>query len=537
MAPWKKIVLVTVTCLTGACFSYPAFGAEVSASITGDQKGPETENHAGVKAVEGVHDAVVKENSRENAGNPSGTVLSEPGAGISAGSNKATVSNSSEPNRLTEAEQLIPSSAGSHESDLQGNSSERQVTTPDDSAEIPSDPKSNDGAEVQALSMTTPGESIVDENIGEPESSGSSSAHTERPVETSALEPLYVKALNNISTGYNDSSPVWSPSGHLIAYERSTGDKREIIISRQDGSVVQKIYFRLPKTDGDMDFIFPGVVEEISYNSGIAWAPDENSLVFMSNGGRGNYDLYLLPLLGSDETIRLTNYSEKDSHPHWSPRGDQLAFVSGRTGKAEIYLMDLKSRKTSNITSGKKTYLYPQWSPDGQKITMIYGSNENHDIFLIEDINKPGETLRALTTWEYDDLRPVWSPDGSMIAFYSNYNLEDDPKRWSIVVIPADGSIYDKEEDLADKIVARDVIPDIERGPAWMPDSSRIVYIKNDEQAYNPIHVVDIKEGTDRIIKTETKMNHNVACSVDGILAFRAQTEQWDHIYIAKLKD
>jgi len=38
-------------------------------------------------------------------------------------------------------------------------------------------------------------------------------------------------------------------------------------------------------------------------------------------------------------------------------------------------------------------------------------------------------------------------------------------------------------------------------------------------------------------VKTDTKMNHDVACSVDGGIAFRAQVDQWDQIHIMKLKN
>ncbi len=361
---------------------------------------------------------------------------------------------------------------------------------------------------------------------------------TEIVSEPSEIEPEYIRELVGIKAGHNDSNPVWSPSGEKIAFERSIGDKREIIISGMDGSVVQKIYCKVSDDkNSEMEFFFPGITEDISYNSGISWSPAEVSLVFMSNGGSGNYDLYLLPQLGNKTTIRLTEHEGKDSHPQWSPSNDHLVFVSGRTGKADIYLMKLENKETIQLTDGEKTYLYPQWSPDGKKIAMIYGSNENHDIYLIEDIARPAETLKILTTWAYDDLRPSWSPDGKYIAFYSNYNLQEDPKVWALFVIAADGSDSTGDEELAAKIVAKNVIPDIESGPAWMPDSKRIIYVKNYRQAYNPIYIVNIEEKTDLPFKTTTKMNHDVTCSSDGTIAFRAQVEQWDHIYIAKLKE
>jgi Tol biopolymer transport system component len=368
----------------------------------------------------------------------------------------------------------------------------------------------------------------VEENLFQPEV---------KEMKPAAIEPLRVQALTAMEFGANDSNPSWSPSGELLAFERSTNDRREIIVCRKDGTVIQRIYFRPGSEAEEMNVLFPGVFDEVSYNAGITWSPDEKSLVFMSNGGRGNYDLYLIPELGKEATIRLTANSEKDSHPHWSPVASELVFVSGRTGKADLYLLKLETGETIKLTRGMKSYLYPQWSPDGKKIVMIYGSNDNHDVFLMEDVSRPMETLRSLTSWAYDDLRPIWSPDGKKIAFYTNYNTENDPKVWSIGVIGVDESGQGDIEDLADKIVATNVVPDTERGPTWMPDSKRIIYVKKDEHTFNPIHIADIEAKTNLAVNTGTKMNHDVVCSLKGILAYRAQVEQWDRIYVAELKE
>lgn len=349
------------------------------------------------------------------------------------------------------------------------------------------------------------------------------------------IEPLYVRPLTGLESGRNDSNPVWSPSGALIAFERSRGDKKEIVVARTDGTVVHTIYYQLSDEHKETQFFFPGVVEEVSYNAGITWSPAGDQLVFMSNGGEGNYDLYLRRFDG--KTTRLTDHKEKDGHAHWSPVANQLVFVSGRTGQGDIYLLNLATRAVRRLTRGDKPYLYPQWAPDGKKIAMMHGSNENHDIYLIMDVQKPGEAPRALTTWAHEDLRPVWSPDGKKIAFYSNYNAAGDPKVWSLLVIAGDGSDPVDGEGLAAKVVATDVLPDVERGPAWMPDSARIVYVRNDRQEYNPIYVVDLVRKTNRLLTTGTKMNHDVASSAEGVIAFRAQVDQWDQIFLAELKD
>lgn len=350
-----------------------------------------------------------------------------------------------------------------------------------------------------------------------------------------AIEPLYVRPLMPVESGRNDSNPVWSPSGALIAFERSRGDKKEIVIARPEGAVVHTIYYQLADNSPSPKFFFPGIVEDVSYNAGLTWSPGSDRLVFMSNAGTGNYDLYLRDFAGT--TTRLTDHREKDGQAQWSPVAEQLVFVSGRTGKGDIYLLDVPTRAVTRLTHGDKPYLYPQWSPDGRKVVMIYGSNENHDIYLIEDVGKPADTLRALTTWTYDDLRPMWSPDGKKIAFYSNYNPAGDPTVWAILVVAADGSDPVQGEGLAARVVATDVVPNMERGPAWMPDSTSIVYVRNARQEYNPIYIADLVRKSNLPLKTETKMNHDVTCSRQGVIAFRAQVDQWDQIFLAKLKD
>ena len=350
------------------------------------------------------------------------------------------------------------------------------------------------------------------------------------------IDPLWVRELTEIMPGHNDSNPVWSPSGELIAFERSIDDKKEIIIANPSGTIIQKVYLQLAEDDDGMEFFLPDNFEEVSYNSGLSWSPRGDRFVVMSNGGSGNYDLYL-GAIGSDKTKRLTDHTAKDGLAHWSPTDDHLVFVSGRTGCGDIYLMDLTTRGLRRLTGGDKAYLYPRWSPDGQKIVMTYGSNDNHDIYVIDDVKDPLGTLKPLTTWAYDDLRPIWSPDGKKIAFYTNYNEENDPKVWSLAVITADGSDPREGEGLAMKVVAVDVIPDVERGPAWMPDSHRIVYVKNDRLAYNPIYIVDIEKRENFLLRTAARMNHDVTCSADGTIAFRAQVEQWDHIHVVRVEE
>jgi len=353
--------------------------------------------------------------------------------------------------------------------------------------------------------------------------------------EPPGIEPEFVRPLVPVARGRNDSNPVWSPAGDQIAFERSRGDDKEIVVARSNGEIVQTLRQQSAPAPGRSLFFFPGVVEPTSYNSGISWAPDGKRFVFMSNGGEGNYDLYLREADG--RVVRVTRDKEKDGHGHWSAAQDRIAFVSGRTGKGDLYLLDPETKTTVRLTFDESPYLYPQWSPEGARLAVIRGSNENHDIWVLEPGREPPVPPKALTTWRHDDLRPVWSPNGKRIAFYTNYNPAQDPKTWAIAVVAADGSDPTEGEELAARIVATEVVPDIERGPAWLPDSRRIAYVRDERQSYYPIYIADVESRASTLLRTGTKMNHDVACSSAGLIAFRAQLEQWDQVYVAKLKD
>ena len=360
-------------------------------------------------------------------------------------------------------------------------------------------------------------------------------AFAEEQAEPAGLEPEFVRPLVPVAAGRNDSNPVWSPVGDMLAFERSRGDDKEILVVRLNGDIVQTIHQQSPPVQGQSQFFFPGVVEQTSYNSGISWSPDGKRFVFMSNGGEGNYDLYLREADG--RITRITSDKEKDGHGHWSPAHNRIAFVSGRSGKGDVYSLDLATRTTTRLTLGEQPYLYPQWSPDGKRLAVIRGSNENHDIYVLEPGRSPPVPPKPFSTWRYDDLRPVWSPDGKRLAFYTNYNPAGDPKVWAIAVVAADGSDPTEGEGLAARVVATDVVPDVERGPAWLPDNRRIAYVRDERQAYNPIYIVDVDSRASALVRTGTKMNHDITCSPGGLIAFRAQVDQWDQVYVAKLKD
>ena len=80
-------------------------------------------------------------------------------------------------------------------------------------------------------------------------------------------------------------------------------------------------------------------------------------------------NIWLYSLAGGD-VFQLTR-GDKDSWPRWSSDGRQLAFVSARGGKPQIYLLPTAGGEARALTDMTKGAHSPDWSPDGQQIAFL----------------------------------------------------------------------------------------------------------------------------------------------------------------------
>ncbi len=268
-------------------------------------------------------------------------------------------------------------------------------------------------------------------------------------------------------------------------------------------------------------------------------------LAFVSNGGEGAYDLYLGELGGSDRPpsaqaaslMQLTRDAAADGQVAWSPVGDRLAFVSGRTDRGDLYLLDLGSRRVVRLTADGRSVLHPEWSPDGRRIAFAIGDGDNHDICVIYDIDRPMTTRGCIVSWPFDDVRPRWSPDGRRIAFYSSYNADGEPGVWSLFTVAADGSEPARGQGLLARRLDTGVVVDLDVGPAWTPDGRRLIYAKRVDREFNPLYAAEVAAGTTRRLETGHAIHHDVAIARDGRLAVRAQVARWDRVLVGRLDD
>ena len=241
------------------------------------------------------------------------------------------------------------------------------------------------------------------------------------------------------------------------------------------------------------------------------------SIIFASDVS-GNFEVYHRYFDGADP-IRLTNNTSEDISPYYIPSSHDLGFVSDRSGKYQIYTMDLVgSDGVAWKKSDKRTFASPAISPDElQVVFVIQPDDKNSDLYLA---NADGTEERKLVKENGMDWDPSWSPDGTKITFTS-----DKSGNWELYVLTiADGNTVQLTDNkffdghphwspTGDKILfesdrdgdwdiyvmdadGKNVVAITQNAsgdwmPNWSPDGEQIVYVSN-RDGDDEIYVVDV---------------------------------------------
>lgn len=123
---------------------------------------------------------------------------------------------------------------------------------------------------------------------------------------------------------------------------------------------------------------------------------------------------------------RLT--ATRNSYPHPSPDGSKVVFHSDRTGRSQIYVVDIDGGDVRQLTDLPGDSETPKWSPDGSKIVFANSVEGDSDILVMD---ADGANPRRVTSGPPDDSHPHWFPDGGRIVFNSSRTTPDPEAEWS----------------------------------------------------------------------------------------------------------
>ena len=262
------------------------------------------------------------------------------------------------------------------------------------------------------------------------------------------MNPDGSETLRITNSSEMERRAVWSPDGRKIAFTAEySGDSSDIFVVNADGSGLTRLT-AIARRDDD-----------------VSWSPDGSRIAFSSQrdgvvdsiSGGVSTEIYVMNADGSGVT-RLTDNSEADYNPAWSPDGKRIAFKHARRtltvmnadgsgcgpyiqqGQSVLEPGMVPRRKADTVhrrrlaqagdlrcgrrrlrgNAAHRQRRSRRTTPVGRRTESASCSvPRGTEMPKSSVMNADGSDVRKLTDNSVGDTRPTWSPDGRRIAFTS----------------------------------------------------------------------------------------------------------------------
>ncbi len=188
--------------------------------------------------------------------------------------------------------------------------------------------------------------------------------------------------------------PNWSPTGSSLVYTSYRAGNPDLYVTDLTNASTRRVSARK------------------GLNTGGTFSP-LGDVIAATLSLDGNSDIYTLAPASGKQIARLTTTPGIDTSPAYSPDGSRIAFVSERSGGAQIYVMNADGSEVKRVTFHGSHNTDPAWSPDGKRLAYV-SRDGRFDVFTC---GIDGRGVVRITQGQGDNEDPSWSPNGQNIGY------------------------------------------------------------------------------------------------------------------------
>jgi eukaryotic-like serine/threonine-protein kinase len=350
---------------------------------------------------------------------------------------------------------------------------------------------------------------------------------------------------NDASTNWN---PIWSPDGKFLYFASDRGGNMSfwrVAIDEKTG-----------KAKGEPE----AVSTPATFNRHLSFSRDGRRMIYVQTDRESNiravkFDPQTEKTVG--ESFWITRGARQTVRPELSPDGARFVMRLPRHTQDDIVVVNRDGTNWRDLTNDRFFDRYPRWSPDGKRVAFVSDRSGRYEVWML-DID--ATTLRQLTFDSPGNTSfPVWSPDGTQIVFRRNFvnTVLDVNKQWSeqnlrLLPMPAGEQrflAWDWSPDgkrlignlsgppsvvgsLSLETNEYERLTDFGASPMWLPDSTRFVFAFNRTVYLGDIRTKRVRE----IFSIADDEIRSVDVSPDGALLYFTMYSAKSDIWLLDLE-
>ena len=187
------------------------------------------------------------------------------------------------------------------------------------------------------------------------------------------------------SSAGDDRDPAWSPDGSRMVFTSERDGNREVYVARADGSDVQRL------------------TAHPSRDASPSWSPDGSRILFVS-ARTGTSELHLMSADGLDVEQLTSGAHSSTDLPRWSPDGAYVAFQIAEGSRYDIGLLRMRDRHQTVLVGTPDSDGSYTWSPDGTRLAYITGRSGAENLYVVNI--ESSRSTRITADWS---LTPSWT--------------------------------------------------------------------------------------------------------------------------------